>query len=67
MRFLSLLRRGLEVLLSQFRDLAFLVLLLSAGSYLIARHFLPSPSAYGVGMLVFGGISLYLRLRTPGD
>lgn len=50
------------ILLSQLRDRAYMVLLISLGSGLIARDFRPG-AAWGVGMVVFGGLSLILRQR----
>jgi hypothetical protein len=50
----------LLILLSQLRDRAYMVLLISLGSGLIAHDFRPG-AAWGVGMVVFGGLSLILR------
>lgn len=53
------------ILLSQLRDRAYMVLLVSLGSGLIAHDFRPG-AAWGVGMVVFGGLSLILRQGEHG-
>lgn len=59
-----LLSRLLLIFLLQFRDRAYMVLLVSVGVSVVARNLKPSPSfAWGCGMVVFGALSLVLRKR----
>jgi len=59
-RFLTALFQVLLLLLIELRDRAYMLLLVAIGAGLVARDIRPGVE-WGVGMVVFGGLSLVLR------
>lgn len=60
-RFLTTLLQVLLLLLTELRDRAYMLLLVSIGAGMVMRELRPGIE-WGVGFVVFGGLSLVLRM-----